>query len=129
MYNAFRVFAAFRAKEGAKQLQKAMTAVPTSIEGEKTKSPEVCLVFHADAKFQDAIEEETALVAKEIGIERDHRENAGVLLKQDMHDDVVARMESRLQLRELVRTYRRARMEYFLYHGQQDQPKQRLEIV
>ncbi|KAJ3178034.1 hypothetical protein HDU87_003812 [Geranomyces variabilis] len=101
-YNVFRLNAAWRSVYGAKVLQRAIDARQVTW----TASTEL------DERIR-AISDEVAAKAKaEAGGDSHTWKWTG----GDLHDEVVERLETELKLAELSRTYRRARLQYFV-HG------------
>ncbi|KAJ3153476.1 hypothetical protein HDU89_000502 [Geranomyces variabilis] len=107
-YNVFRLNAAWRSVYGAKVLQRAIDARQVTW----TASSEL------DERIR-AISDQVAARAKaEAGGGGDGNDSQTWKWTEggDLHDEVVERLETELKLAELSRTYRRARLQYFV-HG------------
>jgi hypothetical protein len=75
---------------------------------------DVEIMFTPDLELEKMIKDESLAVSADLkknGIQWTVRDD----LRGDMHDDVMFRVEKAMKLHELSRTYRRARMEMFLF--------------
>jgi hypothetical protein len=124
MYNCFRVAGSFKAMKGSVRVEKAVSGVAKTYSdaaGTVTTDPkDVEIVFTPDVELEGMIKAESRLVSEELkdkdGIEWSIRED----LREDLHDDVLLGIEKNLRLHELSRTYRRARMEMFLFEEKKE---------
>jgi hypothetical protein len=130
MYNCFRVSASYKAMKGSVMLDKAVTGVAKSYSdaaGTVTVDPkDVEIEFIPDMELEEMLKNESRVVSadlKEKGIEWSVRED----LRDDLHDDVLLQIEKNMRLHELSRTYRRARIEMWLFKEESVYKKEQVE--
>ncbi|KAJ3130299.1 hypothetical protein HK098_004346 [Nowakowskiella sp. JEL0407] len=133
VYNCFRVASHFRAMQGARLLREffdgsessAGEVMGTNIVDSETASSEGRrnkIVWNESKEFGELLkraiksveEEDAEYVRKSAQYSASWKwESSG----GDLHDDVLFKLEKDLKLAELSRTYRRARMQYFVQNG------------
>ncbi|KAJ3055904.1 hypothetical protein HK097_008803 [Rhizophlyctis rosea] len=110
-YTTFRVTAHWRANSGSKLLQ--------SLVDHKR------IIWTPSEEFEKMIVDASEKVTREMEVEVEKRGGGGNgqvwrwRPDGDVHDEVVEALEKELRTMELGRTYRRARMQYFIYDGKE----------
>ncbi|KAJ3041065.1 hypothetical protein HDV00_009965 [Rhizophlyctis rosea] len=113
-YNVFRVNAHWRADVGAKVLQRLINE--KKVIWTPSEELEKMIVTTSEKVTQRAQAENAERSAKGVAA------NAPVWRwnpRDDIHDEVIEELEQQLHSPEFARTYRRARMQYFIHRGKE----------